>query len=428
MEAEHGSLKAFEEEAKQLDADTLSASSRSHFYLPENRVYLDGNSLGLLSREAEASLIEALQAWKQHQVLGWTEGKAPWFFLAENLGTALARIMGAQPEEVVAANSTTVNLHQLLATLYNPKLPAKNILCDASAFPSDIYALQSSLHLRGANAQHLQMIHPGADGLLHEEEIAARMDSSVQLVLLPSVVYTTGQLLDMKRLAQHAARHSILIGFDCSHSAGVVEHQLHDWGVDFAFWCTYKYLNGGPGASAALFLHNKHHGVLPGMAGWFSSEKTRQFDMAHTLAPAAGAGALQIGTPNILSMAPLSGALSLIEQAGIGAIRARSLALTDYLIRMAHTVLAPYDVAVATPLQQERRGGHVALRHPQARQLCLLLREQGILPDHRPPDIIRLAPAPLYNSFHDCFTALQKLHALLASGAITGCTSAALIP
>jgi kynureninase len=405
-------------EARQRDeADPLRAF-RERFYRAEGRIYLDGNSLGLLSRDAETAVLQVLAEWRDLGIEGWTEAPLPWFFLAEELGKQVAPLVGAEPGSVVVTGSTTINLHQLLATLYRPDGNRTLILADALAFPSDIYALQSHLRLRSLDLETHLLKVPSRDGrTLDEDEIIAHLTPDVQMAVLPAVIYTSGQLLDIDRVTRAARERGVLIGWDCSHSIGAVSHRLDAWGADFAFWCHYKYLNAGPGAVGGLYLNRRHWGRTPGMGGWFSSDKARQFDMAHTLTPAPDAGALQIGTPHILSMAPLLGALALHHEAGIIRIRAKSLALTAFLRRCAEVVLAGYGFAFATPTEEYRRGGHLALVHPDAVRLCKALRRADVVPDHRPPDIIRLAPVALYTSFAECYEAVRRLRTILETGA-----------
>lgn len=406
----------WEEAARELDRRDELAAFRQQFYMRPDVIYLDGNSLGLLSRQAEAALLNVLEMWKTLAIDGWTSGNSPWFTLAEELAKQTAPLIGADADEVIVTNSTTVNLHQLVATLYAPDPDRSHILADALNFPSDLYALQSKLRLHNLDpATHLILV-PGRNSLLlNEDDIVARMTERVQLAVLPSVVYTSGQLLDIAHLTAQAHRRGILIGFDCSHSIGAVPHDFDTQGVDFAFWCSYKYLNGGPGASGGLYLNRRHFGRAPGLAGWFGSAKERQFDMGGELCAASHAGALQIGTPNILSMAPLLGALELFAQAGRDMLRQKSLRLTDYLMQMADATLRDLGANVVNPREPIRRGGHVALQHPEAMRVCRALRVQGVVPDFRPPNIIRLAPAPLYNSFADCCRALQILSDILTS-------------
>ena len=400
----------FEKRAREEDGQDELAPFRDLFYLLPGVIYLDGNSLGLLSRPAEAAVLRVLEEWKTQAIGGWTEAAPGWFHLADELARQVAPLVGAAPEEVLIANSTTVNLHQLLATLYDPNLPRKVILADSLNFASDLYALRSHLILRGLNPEaHLKLV-PSADGLtLNENEIIAAMTEDVQIAVLPSVLYRSGQRLAMARLAGAARERGILFGLDCAHSIGAMPHELGAWGVDFAFWCHYKHLSAGPGSTAGLYLNRRHFGKAPGLAGWFSNRKQTQFDMAPELDAAPDANALHIGTPNILSMAPLSGSLEIVAEAGIERIRAKSLRLTEFLIELADAELREFGFEVGTPRKAERRGGHIALLHPNAAPISRALRKAGVIPDYRPPNIIRLAPAPLYNSFADCLEAVRRL-------------------
>jgi kynureninase len=401
--------------AETLDAQDELAHFQKAFSRHPGQIYLDGNSLGLMSKQAKAALLRVLDEWELLGIDGWTQGTPPWFSLAEGLAAQFAPLVGAQADEVIVANSTTVNLHQLLATLFEPSNGRHKIVLDALAFPSDVYAVQSHLRLRGLDpTTHLVTIASRDGYTLDEEDIVDSLTPDVGMAVLPSVVYTSGQLLDMARLTAEAHQRGILIGFDCSHSVGAVPHALNERDVDFAFWCHYKYLNGGPGAPGGLYLNRRHFGRMPGLAGWFSSEKTRQFDMAPTLTPALGAGALQIGSPPILALAPLHGALAVVADAGIERLRTKSLHLTAYLRELAEAELTEFGVSVVTPREDDRRGGHLALVHPEAIRICKALKEASVVPDYRAPDIIRLAPVPLYTSFADCQEAIMRLKRILA--------------
>ncbi|HYF90734.1 MAG TPA: kynureninase [Symbiobacteriaceae bacterium] len=383
---------------------------RDRFYVQPGRIYLDGNSLGLAGRDAEAAVLRALEDWKRHGVEGWTAGDRPWFYMAEELGALQSALMGAEPAELVVTGTTTVNLHALVATFYRPAGRRRKILTDELNFPSDLYALQSQVRLHGGDPAADLVLAPSRDGrTLDEADVIAAMTEDVALVLLPGVLYRSGQLLDMERLTRAAHERGILIGFDCCHSAGAVPHSLHDWGGDFAFWCTYKYLNAGPGAVATLFVHERHFGTLPGLTGWFGCHKNRQFDMAPQFHQAPGAGAWQISTPNVLSAAALYGSLAVHNEAGMTAIREKSLEQTGYLIFLIDSLLAPLGFAVGTPRDAARRGGHVALEHPDALRICKALKAQGVIPDFRPPDVVRLAPVALYCSYHDLWETVQVL-------------------
>jgi kynureninase len=405
---------ATETGAHLLDRQDELGSFRDRFYLPPSVIYLNGNSLGLASIAAEKAVLSVLEQWKALAIAGWTDADPPWFTLAEELGRRMAPLVGAEPDEVIVTNSTTVNLHQLLATLYRPNAVRSKIVTDNQGFPTDRYALVSHLRLRGLDPGQRLVFVGSADGLtLAEDEIVEALTGDVQMAVLPSVQYQSGQLLDVGLLTRQARERGVLIGFDLSHSVGAVPHALDEWGVDFAFWCGYKYLNGGPGAAGALFLNRRHFGQMPGLAGWFGSRKDVQFEMGPILQPAPHAGALQIGTPHVLSMAPLLGTLDTITEAGLDRIRAKSLRLTGYLMELIEALVPGHGFAFANPRAENRRGGHVALLHPEAARICKALRQAGVVPDYRPPRIVRLAPIALYTSFHDCWAAVRRLQVIM---------------
>jgi kynureninase len=400
--------------ARELDQKDPLAKFRDRFYIPEGTIYLDGNSLGLLSKEAERAVLELINTWKTYGIDGWTQGEHPWFYLAETLGRLTAPLVGAHPSEVVVTGSTTVNLHQLVATFYHPQGKRTKILADELNFPSDIYALQSQLILKGLDPEeHLIRVKSRDGRTLEEEDLIDAMTDEVALIVLPSVLYRSGQLLNLKRLTLAAHERGIPIGFDLCHSIGAIPHALSEWDVDFAFWCTYKYLNGGPGSVAGLYVHQRHFGRLPGLAGWFSSDKEKQFDMEHVLTPAQDAGAYQMGTPHILSMAPLIGSLQLFQEAGIEAIRQKSLKQTRYMLNLIQHELDGYGFAIGNPLEDERRGGHVLLEHPEAARICKALKAHGIIPDFRSPNGIRLAPVALYNRYEEVWHTVQILKRIM---------------
>ncbi|GEM47711.1 kynureninase [Deinococcus cellulosilyticus] len=376
---------------------------RQDFIYPEG-IYLDGNSLGLTSHASVQAIGRRLQEWQEQAVNGWES----WFGLAETLSPTLADLMGARPEEVIATGSITMNLHALLATFYQPTAQKKHLVATALDFPSDLYALQSWAERHDAE---LRLI-PSRDGYtLNDEDIAAAFQEDVALVLLPTVLYASGQLLDIQKYALLAQQKNIVLGVDAAHSAGSVPHHLHAWGVDFAVWCSYKYLNAGPGAPGGLFVHEKHFDRLPGLRGWWGHQKASTFEMRSYFTPEHGAGAYQISTPSILALAGLEGALEAFRKVGIEEIRARSLELTTHFMKLLdeHTP----ELRVVTPREVHRRGGHVSVQHPQARLLSLALREKGIVPDFRAPDILRMAPVALYNTEEELQQTVQVLRELL---------------
>ncbi len=386
--------------ARSRDRTDELAALRDEFYLQPGIIYMDGNSLGLLSKPAERALCEVLEAWKRLGIDGWLQGENPWFHFAEKLGALTAPLLGAMQDEVLITGSTSVNLHQMLSTFYRPQRGRTKILIEEAAFPTDAHAVKSQLRLRGLDpAQHLVVVPSEGGTILDERDVVAAMSEEVALAILPVALYRTSQLLDVKRLTDQAHARGVLICFDGCHSVGAVEHNFHDDGVDCAIFCTYKYLSGGPGSVGGLFVHRKHLGAAPGLAGWFSSAKDKQFDMSNELEPSHTVSAYHIGTPHILSMAPLLGALQLVNGIGIAKIRARSLALTEFMIELFDSELGNLGFSLATPRDAKARGGHVALRHAEAPRICKALKKRGVIPDFRPPDIVRLAPSPFYTSF-----------------------------
>ncbi|SIS46051.1 kynureninase [Salimicrobium salexigens] len=386
---------------------------RDEFYFPEGKIYMDGNSLGLMSVRAEKAVKEIMDSWKKYGIDGWTEGEDPWFTLSERLGNRMAPLVGAFPEEVTVTGSTTSNLHQLTATFYRPERGRTKILADALAFPTDIYALQSQLSLKGYDESHLVLAESTDGHTIDEDTIIQAMTGDISLVILPSVLYRSGQVLDMEKLTAAAHERGITIGFDLSHSIGALPHRLSEWGVDFAFWCNYKYVNAGPGSVGGLYINREHFSETPGLTGWFGSDKNSQFDMEHTYVKVADSGAYQLGTPHVLSAAPLLGSLEMFEEAGMEALRGRSLKLTGYLMEQIDSRLSSWDFVIANPREESRRGGHVYLEHPEAARITKALKAEGVIPDFRNPNGIRLAPTALYNTFEDCFQTVTKLKEIM---------------
>jgi len=412
--------RASEAHAVALDAADSLAPFRERFYRLPGEIYLDGNSLGLLSRDAEAETLAALDQWKSLAIRGWLEAEPPWFSQGEALGAATAPLIGADPAAVVVTGGTTVNLHALVATFYRPRGRRRKIVATALDFPSDIYALSGQIALQGGDPTHDLVLVPSRDGrTIDEAEIIAALTDDVALALLPSVLYRSGQLLDMPRLAAAARERGISLGLDCAHSIGVVPHHFDAWDVDWAFWCSYKYLNAGPGAIGGLYVNRRHWGTAPRLAGWWGYDKTRQFDMGLDWYGAATAAAWQIGTPSLLAAAPLRGSLRLFAEAGIDAVRAKSLAQTAYLIDLLEAdglTRSPFGYQIGTPRQPERRGGHVAVEHESGARIARALKARGIIPDFRPPNVIRLAPVPLYTTYHDLWRLGQALRQIIERG------------
>lgn len=406
--------------AKEMDAADPLAQYRERFYIALGMIYMDGNSLGLMSKDAEASLTRVMNEWKSRAIGGWLEAEVPWFYFAEKLGETAARLVGAEPEEVVCSGSTTVNIHSMISTFFTPKDKRWKILADELNFPSDIYALKGQLKLRDMDPAEALVLAPSSDSrTLDEDIIIDLMTEEIGLVFLPSVLYRSGQLLDMEKLTKAAHDRGILIGFDCSHSVGALPHQLSEWGVDFALWCSYKYLNGGPGSPAFLYVNRAHFEKEPMLAGWFGYIKQKQFDMELEFRHARSAGGWQISTPCMLSCAPVEGALNMILEAGIDNIRHKNTILTSYLIYLVDRLLPEekYQISVGSPRESERRSGHVSLEGGEYLwQVYQALKLRGVIPDFRPPGLIRLAPISLYNTYHDVWRTIAHIKEIIDTG------------
>ncbi len=416
--------------AERDEADPLAAF-RDRFSVPDE-LYLDGNSLGPVSDAAVAAIDRTVDAWRDLGIRGWTDAEPPWFWQGERLGDRLAPFVGAAPDEVVVANQTTVNIHTLIGTFLDRRdvRPAAagggtggerppGVLVNELDFPTDHYAIRAQLRSRGYDPdEHLHLVE-SRDGrtIVAEDVVRAMDDHDVGIVFMPSVLYRSGQLLDVERITEAAAERGVLAGFDIAHSVGVVPHDLSDHGVDFATWCSYKYLSAGPGAVAGLYVNEAHFGLRPALAGWWGHEKASQFEMNLTYTPADSAGAWQIGTVHVLSAAPLAGSLEIIEAAGIDRVREKSLDLTGYLAYLVDERLADHGYAVGSPREPDRRGGHVAVEHDDAELISQALRDRGVIVDYRPPNVIRVCPHPLYTSYAEVRDAVAHLADVVETGA-----------
>ncbi len=401
------------EYALALDREDPLSQFRERFYVQPGRIYMDGNSLGLLSKDAEKTLLDALDQWRALGIDGWLQADPPWFYLGELLGEQSSALVGASENEIVVTGGTTVNLHSLVSSFYMPTNSRRKILADELDFPSDIYALEAQIENAGGVPERDLVKVQSRDGrMIEEDDVIAAMTDEVALVLLPSVLYRSGQLLDIERITAAAHERGILIGWDCCHSAGAVPHRFDEWEVDFAFWCNYKYLNAGPGSVGSLYVNKKHFGTRIALPGWWGYVKDKQFDMSHEFVPAAGASGWGISSLSVLSAAPLLGALNIALEAGIEATREKSLALTDYMIELIEKkglTERPYNYSIGTPREHSRRGGHVAVEHERGPQIARALKNRGVIPDFRQPNVVRLAPIGLYSSFTDVWDTVEHL-------------------
>ncbi len=388
------------------DADPLS-HVRERFVVPDGELYMDGNSLGVFSEDAEQALTDAVEEWRELGIRGWTDADPDWFHYGECLGDRLAPLVGADETEVVVGNSTTVNIHALFSTFYD----GGEVIVNELDFPTDHYAIRAQMANMGHDPdEHLVVVESRDGRTIEEEDVIDALSDETAILFMPSVLYRSGQLFDIERLTAAAHDHGALAGFDLAHSVGSVPHRLSNWGVDFAVWCSYKYLNAGPGAVAGLYVNERHFGTEPGLAGWWGHDKETQFEMKTTFTPAESAGAWQIGTIPVFSAAPLWGSLEPFETVGIDAVREKSLSLTDYLIELVDD-LPEYDVG--TPRDPNRRGGHVAVEHEEAYRIGEALKERGVVVDFRPPNVIRVCPAPLYVGFHDVWRVRDHLREIV---------------
>lgn len=406
--------KSSEAYAKQMDANDKLAYVKEEFYLQPNKIYMDGNSLGLMSKRAEKAALDVIEDWKNNGIDGWLDGKYPWYYLSEKLSLDMAQLVGGKQEEVIITGSTTINLHQILSSFYKPTEERYKIVADELNFPSDIYAIKSHLQAKGLDeGSHLKLVKSRDGHFINEDDIINSFTEDVHMAVLPSVFYRSGQLLNMQRITEAAHKRGILVAFDLSHSAGAIPHELSEWNVDFAFWCTYKHLNGGPGSVGAMYVNERHFGIQPGLAGWFGSDKNKQFNLDIEMSASDHAGAYQVGTPHVLSLAPLIGALSIFSEVGMGNIREKSLTLTTYLMELIKTELATEGFTIASPVEDSVRGGHVFLEHKEAARICKALKGVGVTPDFRGPSGIRLAPVALYSSYMDVYEAVKRLKKIM---------------
>ena len=410
-----------------LDAADPDTARRADFHFPrtaggEAVIYLCGNSLGLQPRRAADDVMRFMGEWQRLGVLGYHDAGADWLNLHERLAPTAALLVGAKIPEVIVMNSLTINLHLLMASFYRPTSERHVILIEHAAFPSDRYAVVSQLgwHCRDPASSFVQVAPRAGEHLLRHEDLVGeieRQGSRLALVLLPGIQYLTGQGLDLKALVDAAHRVGAVIGFDLAHAVGNVPLSLHDWNADFAVWCSYKYLNGGPGATAGAFVHERHFGTkAPRLAGWWGHDLETRFDMAAEFRPYAGAAGWQVSNHPLLGMVPLQASFAQYAAAGLPKLRARSIALTGWLERLLEERLGE-RIEILTPRNPAERGAQLSVRlrgtRGNGRALFDHMLARGLTCDWREPDVIRLAPVPLYNSYEDCWRAVALIESEL---------------
>lgn len=417
-------LAALEEQARALDV--ADPGHRELFHVPPSgggryaeAAYLVGNSLGLQPRATRPDLLGEVDDWARLAVEGHWEARRPWTEYPEQLAGPMSRLVGARPAETVVMNSLTVNLHLLMVSFYQPTGERHRIVIEDGAFPSDSYAVRSQVAFHGFDPETAVIRlrpRPGEETLRTEDilDYLGREGDRVALVLLGGVNYLTGEVLDIPAITRAGRSAGAVVGWDLAHAAGNVPLRLHDWDVDFAAWCTYKYLNAGPGALAGAFIHERHLGDpdLPRFDGWWGNDPATRFEMTPVIRTLASARAWQISNPPVLAMAPVRTALELFDEVGMAALRDRSVRLTGYLERLLDRITPDRPITVITPREPDRRGAQLSLRIGDGGAAALAKRlrhEHGVFTDHREPDLVRAAPVPLYSSYHDCWRLADAL-------------------
>ncbi len=401
--------------ARQLDAADSLAAYRDQFHVPKRDngtdvVYFAGNSLGLMPRRAKAAMEQELDDWAEHAVDAHFSARTPWYSYQEQLREPTARLVGGKPSEVVLMNSVTVNLHLMMVTFYRPTKSRYKVLMEDTAFPSDTYAVKTQLRHHGVDPTDALLIAKPCDGerTLRTEDIEALLDKhgdQIAVVLMGGINYFTGQVFDMARITTAAKKHGCRVGFDLAHAAGNVELSLHDWSVDFAVWCNYKYLNAGPGAVAGCFVHEQHAGDinLQRFGGWWGNDPNTRFRMhlQPDFVPVPSADGWQISNPPIFSLAPVRVSYEMFDEVGMAALRRKSTRLMAYL-RFLVDPLAEDRFEVITPHSPDACGCQLSmLVCDRPEDLLAALKTEGVVCDFREPNVIRVAPTPLYNTFQD---------------------------
>ena len=407
-----------------MDSQDPLASYRERFYMPKvngkEALYFTGNSLGLQPKSTASYIQQELDDWAQYGVEGHFHAKNPWVAYHKILTEPFARLVGAKPQEVVAMNGLTVNLHLMLVSFYRPQGKRCKIICEAKAFPSDQYTLESQVKFHGLNPEDaiVEVAPRAGEHTIREEDILAKITEvgeELALVFWGGVNYYTGQVFDMAAMTQSAHAVGALCGLDLAHGVGNVSLKLHDWGTDFACWCSYKYLNAGPGSVAGIFVHEKHANKpkLPRFAGWWGYEEETRFMMASGFKPMSGAPGWQLSNAPVLTMAACKASMDIFDEVGMQSLVAKSREMTSYMEFVLNDISSRYDncnFEVITPQAQIARGCQLSvLMHGPGKDMFDFLTQEGVIADWREPNVIRLAAIPLYNSFEDVYMLGQVL-------------------
>jgi kynureninase len=413
--------------AQQQDQQDPLRSFRDKFYMPQHNgeevVYLTGNSLGLQPKNVEAYIHQELEDWKNLGVEGHFNAKRPWMPYHEFFSNSLAKLVGAKPEEVVAMGTLTNNLHLLMVSFYRPAGKRNKILCEAKAFPSDQYALASQARFHGLNPKDVvvEIAPRTGEHTIRQEDVLAKiaeLGDELAMLMMGGVNYYTGQVHDMKTITAAAKKVGAFVGWDLAHGIGNIELNLHDWDVDFAAWCSYKYLNSGPGSTAGIFVHECHHGQanIPRFEGWWGHEKETRFKMPDTFVPMPTAEAWQLSNAPVFAMAPHRAALDIFDETSYAQRRMKTMKLSGYLEFVLDEIARKNNAnfEIITPRDWAQRGSQLSVfLHGHGRQLFDKLMAAGVIADWREPNVIRMAPVPLYNSLEDIYRFGQKLEEAL---------------
>ena len=404
--------------AQNLDNQDELSAYRNEFLFPqhngENCVYFTGNSLGLQPKGAQAALQQELDDWAKYGVEGHFEAKNPWFAYHEMFAEPLSEIVGALPTEVVAMNGLTTNLHLMMVSFYQPTTERFKIICEGKAFPSDQYALETQVRHHGLNPDEVLVeLEPREGGhTIRTEDVLKTIEevgSELALVMIGGVNYYTGQVFEMQKITEAAQKQGAFVGWDLAHGAGNIPVQLHDWNVDFACWCSYKYLNSRPGSISGVFVHQRHceNPDLNRFAGWWGHDKETRFLMEKGFNPIPTAESWQLSNAPVLAMAVHKVAIDLHSKIGMAALRKKSLKLTSYLEFCINQVSVKHSDSafeIITPSNPNERGAQLSiLVHGHGKQLFDFLTKEGVIADWREPNVIRIAPVPIYNSYEDCY-------------------------
>jgi kynureninase len=415
--------------ALQFDKSDELSDYRQRFHIPtvngKDALYFTGNSLGLQPKSVKSHLMQELDDWAKFGVEGHFEAKNPWVSYHKILSEPFARLVGAQPDEVVAMNGLSVNLHLMMVSFYQPKGKRTKIICEAKAFPSDQYMLESQVKFHGLNPEEtiIEVSPREGEHCIREEDIQSYIEEvgdELALVFWGGVNYYTGQVFDMPKITEIAKEVGAFVGFDLAHGVGNVSLNLHDWGVDFACWCSYKYLNSGPGSVSGVFVHQKHedNSNLPRFAGWWGHDEERRFLMEKNFVPMKGAQGWQLSNAPVFAMAPCKASMDIFDEVGLSKLVEKSRKLTNFMAFVFNDISSRYDncdLEIITPKDERFRGCQLSvLCHGQGKSMFEFITKEGVIADWREPNVIRLAPVPLYNTFEDVYQLGQIIEKALS--------------